>query len=512
MIMKQRLDQRQVQKLILAPALQQAIKLLPLTTLELIEVIDEELSENPLLELEEETDEKRTEAEAETSATEAETPAETSETSEPVSDEEPAAAVEAEPDRAGGDEAAEAGGENSEDFEFESYFQEYIDDGFRPQPQDRKEIPSLENTLSKASSLWDHLNWQANLTFFDPAEREIAERIIGNINEDGYLISSLDELAEATGASIETIEKVRAKVRMFDPVGVASLDLKECLLAQMDHLQIKDEITRAIIVDHLPLLERSDYAQLSKVLGVAPSSIKYHIEIIKRLDPAPGRKYSAEKPSYVVADIVVTKEGNDLKISLNDEGLPRLRINSYYRTLLSKAFKENPDAYRFLKDKMKKALWFLRSLDQRDQTIYKVARYIVDKQRDFIEKGMDYIKPLTLMEIAQEIGVHESTVGRVVANKYIITPRGVFSLKYFFHKALHGDFGEDVSSLRIKERLRKLVESEDKNNPLSDMELEEILARENFKIARRTVAKYRKQLKIQPSHIRKRKFIMEGNG
>jgi RNA polymerase sigma-54 factor len=177
---------------------------------------------------------------------------------------------------------------------------------------------------------------------------------------------------------------------------------------------------------------------------------------------------------------------------------------------LAKAFKENPDAYRFLKDKMNKALWFLRSLDQRDQTIYKVARYIVDKQRDFIEKGMDFIKPLTLIEIAQEIGVHESTVGRVVANKYLITPRGVFSMKYFFHKALHGDFGEDISSLRIKERLRKLVGSEDKNNPFSDMEIEEILARENFKIARRTVAKYRKQLNIQPSHIRKRKFIMEG--
>jgi len=508
MIMKQRLDQRQVQKLILAPALQQAIKLLPLTTLELIEVIDEELSENPLLELEEETDEKRPETEKEAPAAEADAAADPAG---PETETDRVAAADGEADRAAADGGGEAVGENHEDLEFESYFQEYIDDGFRPLPQDRKEIPSLENTLSKASSLWDHLNWQANLTFFDPADREIAERIIGNINEDGYLTSSLEELGQATGATIEKIEEVREKVKMFDPVGVASLNLKECLLAQMDHLQIKDEIARVIILEHLPLLERSDYSQLAKVLGVPPASVKYHIEIIKRLDPAPGRKYSEDKPTYVVPDIVVTKEGNDLKISLNDEGLPRLRINSYYRTLLAKAFKENPDAYRFLKDKMKKALWFLRSLDQRDQTIYKVARYIVDKQRDFIEKGMDYLKPLTLMEIAQEIGVHESTVGRVVANKYIITPRGVFSLKYFFHKALHGDYGEDVSSLRIKERLRKLVESEDRNHPLSDMELEEILARENFKIARRTVAKYRKQLKIQPSYIRKRKFIMEGN-
>lgn len=496
MIMKQRLDQRQVQKLILAPALQQAIKLLPLTNLELIEVIDEELSSNPLLEIEEETAEKKPEAEV---------PA-----AEPGPEAGKAEPAEGEAESAAADETAEGGAENYEEIEFDSYFQEYIDDGFRPFPQERKEVPSLENTLSKSLSLWDHLNWQANLTFFDPAPRDIAERIIGNINEDGYLIIPLEELAQACGAPVEKVDEVRAKIKMFDPVGVGSLDLKECLLAQMDHLQIKDDIARTIILEHLPLLERSDFAQLSKLLGVPLASIKYHIEIIKRLDPTPGRKYSEDRTVYVVPDIIVTREGNDLKISINDEGLPRLRINAYYKTLLAKAFKENPDAYRFLKDKMNKALWFLRSLDQRDQTIYKVARYIVDKQRDFIEKGMDYIKPLTLIEIAQEIGVHESTVGRVVANKYFITPRGVFSMKYFFHKALHGDFGEDISSLRIKERLRKLVGSEDKNNPLSDMEIEEILARENFKIARRTVAKYRKQLNIQPSHIRKRKFIMEG--
>jgi RNA polymerase sigma-54 factor len=498
MVMKQRLDQRQVQKLILAPALQQAIKLLPLTNLELIEVIDEELSSNPLLELEEEAVEKKTEGELEPSAKDGET------------EEAGKAKTEALEAESGAEEAREQT-DSQEDLEFETYFQEYIDDGFRSFPQEKREIPSLENTLSKSSSLWDHLNWQANLTFFDPGDQEIAERIIGNINEDGYLIITVQELARASSATEDKINEIREKIKMFDPVGVGSLDLKECLLAQMDYLQIKDTITRAIINEHLPLLEKSDFSQLAKLLNVPLSAVKFHIEIIKRLDPAPGRKYAEDRSTYIYPDIVVTKEGNDLKIALNDEGLPRLRINSYYRTLLAKAFKENPDAYRFLKDKMKKALWFLRSLDQRDQTIYKVAKYVVDKQKDFIEKGMDFIKPLTLMEIAQEIGVHESTVGRVVANKYIVTPRGVFSLKYFFHKALHGNYGEDVSSLRIKERIRKLVEGEDKNNPLSDIEIGEILARENFNIARRTVAKYRKQLKIQPSHIRKRKFTMEGS-
>jgi len=492
MLMKQRLDQRQVQKLILAPALQQAIKLLPMTNLELIEVIDEELSGNPMLELEEETVDKKPEPEIEPEAGETN----------------PAAGSEAAPDAGPSD--MEDHPESPEDKEFESYFQEYIDDGFRAAPQERPEVPSLENTLSQSSSLWDHLSWQAHLTFFEPVEQDVAERIIGNINEDGYLTQTPEEIAQAVGAPLETVEKVRSQIQAFDPVGCGSLNLRECLLVQMDQLQIKDDVARTIIQEHLPLLEKSDFAQLARLLNVPLAAVKIHIEIIKRLDPAPGSKYAEDRTTYVVPDIIVTKEGGELKIGLNDEGLPRLRINAYYRTLLARAYKENPEAYRYLKDKMKKALWFLRSLDQRDQTIYKVARYIVDKQSEYLEKGIDFIKPLTLMEIAQEIGVHESTVGRVVANKYMLTPRGVYSLKYFFHKALAGDFGEDVSSLRVKERLKRLVESEDPAHPLSDIEIEEVLARENFKIARRTVAKYRKQLKILPSHIRKRKSIMEG--
>jgi RNA polymerase sigma-54 factor len=483
MIMKQRLDQRQVQKLILAPALQQAIKLLPLTNLELIEVIDQELAENPMLELEGETEEGKTEASAESPS--AESPA-----------------AESNP--------ADATSEDPVDAEFESYFQEYFDDGFHSPAPERREVPSLENTLSSPSSFWDHLGWQANLTFFDPVERDIAERIIGNVNEDGYLESTVEEIAAAAGATPEAVEGVRAKIRMFNPVGVGSLNLKECLLAQLDYLEIDDEIVRAIISEYAGLLEKSDYAQLARALNLPLSDIKVRLEIIKRLDPTPGRKFTERRTEYVVPDIILTKEGNDLKIALNDEGMPRLRISAYYRTLLAKALKENPEAHRYLRDKLKKALWFLRSLDQRDQTIFKVARYIVDKQRDFFERGIDGLKPLTLMEIAREIGVHESTVGRVVANKFLMSPWGVLSLKYFFHKSIHGGLGEEISSLRIKERIRKLVESEDKGHPLSDMEIEEILARENFPIARRTVAKYRNQLKIQPSHIRKRQSSMEG--
>lgn len=493
MALKQQLHQKQVQKLILAPALQQAIKLLPLTNLELIEIIDAELSQNPMLEIEEETAEKKSEGQEEGGP---------------------------DPDKEGGEKGKETKKDAEEDAyddyqagdeeqEIEAYFQQYFDEGFRSLSYEKKESLALENFVSKSPSLWDHLDWQANLTFFEEKDRAIAQYIIGNINEDGYLITSIEEIAHAMDASEEKVEQIREKIKKFDPVGVGSLSIQEALLTQMEYFEIKDEITFRIISDHLHLLEKSDFMQMTKELGISLEEIKPHIDVIKDLDPTPGRKYSQDKTSYVVPDIIVTKEGDDLKINLNDEGLPRLRVNSFYKKLLARASKDNPEAYRYLKDKMKKAFWFLRSLDQRDRTIYKVARYIVDKQKDFIEKGMEYIKPLTLIELAQEIGVHESTVGRVVANKYIMTPRGVFSLKYFFHKSLSGDFGEEISSLRVKERIKKLVENEDRKNPLSDIEIEDILARENFRIARRTVAKYRKQLKIPPSHLRKRKYWVE---
>jgi RNA polymerase sigma-54 factor len=347
------------------------------------------------------------------------------------------------------------------------------------------------------------------LTFFEGEDRDIAQFIIGNIGEDGYLKSSVEEVARLSRTTPEKVEAVRAKIKTFDPVGCGSLDLREALLAQMDHHRIEDEMARRIVAEHLPLLEKSDFAQLARVLGVSLADIRERIDLIRGLDPAPGRKYSEEKTSYVVPDIIVTKEGDEWTIVLNDEGLPRLRISAYYRQLLGKAAEGDAEAYRFLKDRLKKALWFMRSLDQRNQTIFKVARFIVDRQKEFFEKGIDFIRPLTLMEIAQDIGVHESTVGRVVANKFMMTPRGVFSLKYFFHKSLQGNYGEDVSSLKVKDKIRKLVESEDSDNPLSDIEIGEILAREDLRIARRTVAKYRSQLKIEPSHIRKRKSIME---
>ena len=492
MSLKLQLHQKQVQKLILAPALQQAIKLLPLTNLDLIEIIDKELSENPMLELTEETLDPGEDDKDKSKSDKNERDKVQEERQEEFNIQEAISVL--------GDE---------KNPEIERYFQEYFDNGFKPWSQERRETPSFENFVSKKMTLWDHLEWQANLALSDPKDKEIANYIIGNINDDGYLTTTVEDVVEFTGSSVENVERVRAVIMEFDPIGVGALSLKESLLAQLDYLNIDEPVIRQIISDHLGLLEKADFAQLAKKLGQPLDVIKERIEVIKGLNPTPGVKYSQTKTNYVVPDIIVTKEEGELKIDINDEGLPQLKISGYYKKLLAQASKEDSDAYPFLKDKLKKAFWFLRSLDQRNQTIFKVAKYIVKKQTKFFEQGLDYIKPLTLMELAQEIGVHESTVGRVVANKHMITPRGVYPLKYFFHKSLVGDYGEEISSLRVKERLKKLIEKEDRKNPLSDIEIEEILAKENFRIARRTVAKYRKQLGILPSHIRKRKYWME---
>jgi len=338
---------------------------------------------------------------------------------------------------------------------------------------------------------------------------EIAEYIIGNINEDGYLTVSPEEIAAGLEEDLAKVEEVRSKIKMFDPPGCGSLTLKESLLAQMDSLNLQDEVARKIINDYLPWLEKAAHQELAGVLNISLPELRLHLDVIKNLDPAPGRKYSGDKTIYVVPDIYVVKEHGQWRVYLNEEGLPRLRLNHYYRQLAQAGMATDEETARFIKDRMKRALWFIKSINQRNRTIYRVAEYIVKKQRGFLEGGLEALKPMTLMEIGQELGLHESTVGRVVANKYMMTPLGLFPLKFFFHKSLNGVYGEEVSSLKIKDRIRKLVQNEDKANPLSDEEIVDILRRENVQIARRTVAKYRGQLGIPPANIRKKKFLLE---
>ena len=491
MSIRPRLDQRQTQRLILAPALQQAIKLLPLTNLELVEVIDAELEQNPFLELAEEEPDQPSGEEQSSSAEGAEAaPAEAD------------AHSDSDPELLDRDDEFRDGAELA--------FQEYIDGGLLPRfSGEKKETVALESFLTKAPSLQEHLEWQAGLTFSDPEELELANFIIGDIDDDGYLTSSVEELAALCRAPVEKVQSIREKIKAFDPVGVGSLNLSEALLAQLDQLGIKDGPAREIVANHLALFEKSDYAQLSKVLNLTVPELRPHIHFIRGLDPKPGRRYTQETTSYVVPDIIVTKEGDEWSISLNDEGVPRLRLNQHYRSLLSEAQRAQPEAYAFLKDNWRKAIWFLRSLDQRDRTIYKVARCVVEKQKEFFEKGIEHLRPMVLSEVAREVGVHESTVARVVANKHIQTPQGVFALNYFFHKSISSDHGDDISSVRIKDLIRRIVGDEDRASPLSDIDIQKVLERVNIRIARRTVAKYREQLGIEPSHIRKRKHSME---
>jgi len=479
-MIKQKLDQKQVQKLVLAPALQQAIKLLQLTNLELQEVVNLELEENPVLEVDEGGNE---EPSSEEELTEGQIPEQEEVQTDP--------------------------GDEMDEIIFAAGFQDYLEEELPHFGSEEKDEVKYENFISRRPNLWEHLSWQANLNFYDPDELEIAEFIIGNLNEDGYLTLPVEEISVKLQKPVEKIEAIREKIKMFDPPGCGSLTLKECLLAQMDSLNIHDEMARKIISDYLPMIQKSDLQELARMLGLSLAELKLHLDLIKNLEPMPGRKYSEDKDIYVVPDIFVVKEDGEWKVFLNEEGLPRLRINHYYQQLALSGVQSDQEASQFLKEKIKRALWFIRSLEQRHRTIYRVASYIVTRQKDFLDKGIEFLKPMTLIEVARELGLHESTIGRVVANKYMMTPLGLYPLKFFFHKSLSGVYGEEISSLRIKEHIKKLVENEDKNNPLSDDEIVEILGKENIQIARRTVAKYRDQLGIPSSHIRKKKFLIE---
>ena len=478
-MIKQKLNQKQAQKLILAPALQQAIKLLQLTNLELQQVVYDELAENPMLEIE-------------------------GESAEAV-----ASNANLEELKAGADGQGDNNGQDYDDVIFSAGFEDYLDESIPILHETDQNDYQLENQISASPSLWDHLNWQAGLTFYERSELKTAEYIIGNINEDGYLTVSPEEIAIRLEEDLVVIEEVRSKIKMFDPPGCGSLTLKEALLAQMDSLNLKDDVARKIINGYLPLLEKAAHQELASKLNISLSELRLHLDLIKNLDPAPGRKYSEDKTIYVVPDIYVVKEHGKWKIYLNEEGLPKLRLNHYYRQLAQAEVQTDQETTRFIKDRMKRALWFIKSVNQRNRTIYRVAEYIVKKQKDFLEYGLEALKPMTLIEIGRELGLHESTVGRVVANKYMMTPLGLFTLKFFFHKSLSGLYGEEISSLKIKDRIRKLVQNEDKTHPLSDEEIVDILTRENVQIARRTVAKYRGQLGIPPANIRKKKFLLE---
>ena len=469
---QQKLHTKLVQKLILTPSLQQAIKLLPMSTLELADLLNQEMVENPLLE------------------------------EVPTEELQPAEAVQQE--KAAEQPAAEKP-DTWDDADYEYFFGDYLDDGFRSRaPQEVKELPPIENTLSTAGSLSDHLIWQLSLQTHDEQLVEIGRAIIGNLDDDGYLVASVEEIAAMGDWPVADVERALQHIQTFDPIGVAARDLQECLWLQLRHIGLEGTPSEKIITEHLRLLQNHQVPEIARRLGMSIDDLREHVEIIRNLDPKPGSRYNPSQSQYVIPDVYVVKVEDQYVAVLNEEGLPQLRISPTYRRLLDKSVGDAGDETRaYVKDKFRSALWLIKSVDQRQKTIHKVATSIINFQRDFLDQGIEHLRPLVLRDVANDIGMHESTVSRVVNNKYMHTPQGVFELKYFFHSGINSSYGESVSSVTIKQRIRKIIENEDPRKPLSDSKIVSILQKEGLMLARRTIAKYREELKIPTSNQRK---------
>jgi RNA polymerase sigma-54 factor len=483
MALEQKLHLRLSQKLIMTPSLQQAIKLLQLSKLELQEVLNQELLENPLLE---ESAEEAKQEEAEVEAQEKTQTEEEAKAAELPKTEEK---------------------DSFDEIDYDAYFQDYIEYGYNPRMgEDHEEFP-IENTLTRPPNLTDHLAWQLGMSDASPKVKEIGAFIIGNIDEDGYLRATTEEIVAAGPYDPADVEKAISAIQSLDPIGVGARDLRECLLLQLEFLEVDNPLVESIVRDHWDLFMQRHFAQISKVLGVDMKTLEGVVEIIKHLDPKPGRKYSNERAIYVEPDVYIQKVGDEYVIVLNEDGMPKLRINGSYRNMLnSMDSKSDGETVNYIKDKIRSAVWLIKSLDQRQRTIYKVAESIVKHQREFLEKGIDYLRPLVLRDVADDIQMHESTVSRVVSNKYMHTPRGLFLMKYFFHSGIDSDTGEDISSLTVKKKIQGFIDAEDPRKPLSDSKIMKILNDEGINIARRTVAKYRDELNIPSSTDRKQIF------
>jgi RNA polymerase sigma-54 factor len=395
-------------------------------------------------------------------------------------------------------------GDTWDDQDYEYFFGDYLDDGYRPRtPTEVKELPPIENTLSTAASLSDHLLWQLSMQTNDPSLRTIGEAIIGNLDDDGYLVATVDELSSMGPWSTADVEEALKLVQSFDPIGVAARDLQESLLLQLRHLGLSGSPAERIVTEYMRLLQNHQIPELAKKLGTSIDELKQHIELIQHLDPKPGSRYNPSQSQYVIPDVYVVKVEEQYVAVLNEEGLPQLRISPVYRRLLDKGGENTDETRAYVKDKFRSALWLIKSVEQRQKTIHKVATSIINFQRDFLDHGIEYLRPLVLRDVANDIGMHESTVSRVVTNKYMHTPQGVFEMKYFFHSGISSSYGEAVSSVTIKQRIRKIIEQEDARKPLSDSKIVSMLQKEGLDLARRTIAKYREELKIPTSNQRK---------
>jgi RNA polymerase sigma-54 factor len=463
------------QQLIMTPQLQQAIKLLQLSRLELLETVHTELETNPVLE------ESVAEGGDDERGLEADNPPE------------PTLAE------------VDAREKMREDLDWDHYLSEY-NKGWAESPYEPRDAPSFESVTSSKTSLQSHLLWQLNMSRADEVQKEIGVHIIGNLDDDGYLKMSPEEISRMTGRSEGEILETLSLIQNFDPVGVASRDTRECLLIQARFQNLEGTLVEKIILDQMDKLENRRYDLIAKSLCVSLDDVINAMDIIITFEPKPGRKYNDEETVYISPDIYIFKVGDDYEIALNEDGLPKLRINAYYRNILNSRDATEDGTKQYIQDKLKSAAWLIKSIHQRQRTIYRVTTSIIKFQRDFLDKGIAHLKPLVLRDVAEDIQMHESTISRVTTNKYVHTPQGVFELKYFFNSAIQCFGGDSVSSETVKELIKNIVKAEKRAKPFSDQEIAEMLKQQSIDVARRTVAKYREALGILPSRKRKNPY------
>jgi RNA polymerase sigma-54 factor len=488
------LQHRLTQQLVMTPQLRQAIKILQVSRAELESLIDQELTENPVLEenlVEEKID----------------TEVPTVDGLESPTTEEWAAEQQAKETT---DDIAQAS--TIDQIDWKDFAENYGNDlhgsmsgGAADDDDERR--PALENVLVKRTQLPDHLMWQLRLSDMSEAEKEIGALIIGSLDKDGYLTLSVDEIAFLCNVWPDTtlVEQTLRRVQEFDPPGVAARDLSECLLIQLRQLGSDDDSLPARIVrDHLPMLESRRFDRLARELGVSVEEIAEATKVISVLEPKPGRDYHDGETRYVTPDVYVQKVGDEWVVTLNEDGLPRLRVSSFYKQMLGNG--GTSEARSYIQEKMRAAAWLIKSIHQRQRTLYMVTSSIVKFQQEFLEKGVSTLRPLVLKDVANDIGMHESTVSRATAGKYVHTPQGTFELKYFFTSSLRSGQGEEISAESVKEKIRSIIAKEDARKPLSDQYIAELLKKEQIDIARRTVAKYRELMGILPSSKRKQVY------
>src|SRR5579862_5840175 len=531
-----RLQVRVQQKQILTPGLVQMVSLLQLNRLELKDMIQAEISQNPVLEESGEGGEELTPEELQP-LLEAERVADPADQSildvtsgpvevdasdgayttegvdsanlaavEYVEAEAPSGpAVDATSSTATPETAPEAPAQADpfDEIDFGSYFDDYLDPGYKSPASENVEKPSFETFLSSPITLSDHLHSQLALVALSEEVRDAADGVVGNLDENGYLLSSPEEMAAEGGHTLEDVKEAIHVVQTLDPAGVAASDLRECLLLQLESRGAKDGVAWQIVHDHLKLVETRQPKELVRLLKRPMEHVQIAMDVIRHLDPRPGLRYSGEDARHVEPDVYISKDGEDYLIQVSDDDVPQLRLNPQYRRMLDRNQEPNRDVRNYVKERYASAIQLMKNIEQRKQTILKVCQSIVRRQMDFLESGIDELKPMMIKEIAEEIGVHPSTVSRAVSSKYAHTPQGVFELRYFFSEAVQGPSGGALPLLILKRKVKKMIEEEDAIRPLTDEQITERLQAEGINVTRRTVAKYREDMRIPSTHQRR---------